>query len=317
MRKIRRGFTLLELIIVIVILGIVAKFGVELLIRAYDYYIQSLAEHRYQAQSEVAVEQVANRLQYRIPGSEIVRQSNTANFQTTGFTSLASTTDDNSTITILEWVGVDADGWRGDENSRLPTWSGFIDVEGTIADADNTILVTRGSDMTRVGNVIAALSPSRATGTWNGNGLGLFFIQDTNFNVMNGFDWNGTAAIDQSGTVHPVNRRVADNNFTATVGNFQGRKIYEFYKLSWTAYALEHNTASHQLRLYYDYRPWNGDRYTLRADNTVPPSVVLMENVDTFRYLSIGDAIKVQVCIRDTNLFSTGAFSICKEKTVF
>lgn len=321
MKKLRRGFTLLELIIVIVILGIVAKFGVELLIRAYDYYIQSLAEHRYQTQSEVAVEQIANRLQYRLPGSEIVRQSNTANFQTTGFTTLASTVDDGSSITVLEWVGVDADGWRGDENSPLPTWSGFIDVEGTIANPVNTLLVTRGSDMTRVDNVIQSLSPSRASATWNGNGLGLFFIQDSNFNVMNGFGWDGVAPIaDQNRTVHPVNRNTADNNFTAAVGNFQGQKIYEFYKLSWTAYALEHDTTDplHRvIRLYYDYRPWNGDTYRQRRDGSTPPSVVLMDNVDTFRYLSIGDAIKVQVCVRDVNLFTTGAFSICKEKTVF
>lgn len=301
MKTIRRAFTLLELVIVIVILGIVAKYGVELLIRAYDYYIQSLSESRFQAQSEVAVEQIANRLSYRLPGSEIVRQGSL-----TTFTPLASTTDDpSSTVTILEWIGLDADGWRGDGASTRPTWSGFIDVDGTIAlgTGNETQLMTPESNTSRVTNAVTALLPSGTMGN-----MGLFFIQDTNFNVMNGLGWNAQVT-DQTRTVHPVNSTVNDR-LAAAVTNFSNQKIYEFYKLSWTAYALRHDRTTGELRLIYNYRPWDGQTF---ANGT---SVVLMQNVDTFRYLSIGDAIKVQVCTRDLNL-TTGAYSVCKEKTVF
>lgn len=299
MRKLRRAFTLIELIIVIVILGIVAKYGVELLIRAYDYYIQSLSESRFQAQSEVAVEQIANRLSYRLPGSEIVRQGSLSTF-----TPLASTTDDpTSNVTILEWIGLDGDGWRGDGGSTLPTWSGFIDVDWTMTLAADQ-LMTPESNTTRINAVLSTLAPS---GTFTGN-LGLFFLQDTNFNVTQGLGWNGIVT-DQTRTVHPVDSS-ANDRLAATVTNFTGQKIYEFYKLSWTAYALRHDRTTGELRLIYDYRPWDGQTY---QNGT---SVVLMENVDTFRYLSIGDAIKVQVCTRDLNL-TTGAYSVCKEKTVF
>lgn len=308
MIKMKKAFTMIELIIVIVVMGIVGKYGIEILIQAYDYYISNTADNRFQGQSEAAVEQIANRLTYRIPGSEIVRQESTG---LNNYGSIATVADDNiPNITVLEWVGYDIDGWRGDGASTDPTWSGFIDLNASEAQA-NTILVTSESNNTRIDSVVTALSPRRFAGAWNGSGYGLFFIQDSNFNVQDGFGWNGVAVADQSLTVHPVD--LALNQLTASVGNFGGRNMYEFYKLSWTAYALQHNATTGELRLYYDYRPWLGETYANGA------STVLMENVDTFRFRSAGDAIKVQVCIKDKNLFknNTEEFAVCKEKTVF
>ncbi|MDP1615153.1 MAG: hypothetical protein Q8L68_05085, partial [Methylococcales bacterium] len=252
-------------------------------------------------------EQVANRLTYRVPGSEIVRQQSTG---LNTFGSIATVADDGiANTTVFEWVGYDIDGFRGDGTSTRPTWSGFIDLAASQGLA-NTALSSPESNLTRINATIAALSPSG----FNGNGLGMFFIQDSNFDVINGFGWNGVAIANQLSTVHPVSVTANDQLSTANGGNFGGQKISEFYKLSWTAYALEHNATSGQLRLYYDYRPWNGQTYTNGS------SVLLMENVDTFSLRSIGDAIKVQVCIRDKSLFTNNAakeFSICKEKTVF
>lgn len=305
MKKIRHAFTLIELVIVIVVMGIVAKFGIELLIRAYDYYIANLAENRFQVQSEVAVEQIAARLRYRIPGSEVV------SFDVGTATSAASATDDtNATTVVFQWVGYDIDGLRGDGNSVLPTWSGLIDINATMA-LTNTTLSTPETNATRINNMIGTLSPSHASWTAN-DALGLFFINDANFNVKTDFGWNGTAISGQTHAAHPVNA-TTDNQLVSNSGTFSGQKIYNFYKLSWTAYALVHNRSTGTLTLYYDYRPWNGDTYASGS------SAVLMEHVDGFRVQSLGDAFKVQVCIRDTNLFNQnqGAFSICKEKTVF
>lgn len=309
MRYGRPAFTMIELIFVIVIMGIVGKFGMELLFQAYNHYLINSADNRFQIQSEAAVEQIANRLSYRILGSEIVRQQSTG-LGTYG--SIATVADDGiANITVLEWVGYDIDGWRGDANNHLPTWSGFIDLSSTVASATTTI-VSPETNNTRIDAVLAALSPRRAAGTWNGTGLGLFFIQDSNFNVIDGFGWNGIALTNQSTTTHPVSAGLGQ--FTTSVaGNFSGQNVYEFYKLSWTAYALIHDAVSGRLSLVYDYRPWNGEGY---ANGT---EITLMENVDTFRFVSAGDAIKIQVCIKDRNLFKNTSeeFSVCKEKTVF
>lgn len=309
--QVRKAFTMLELVFVIVIMGIVGKFGVELLFQAYNYYLYNQADNRFQAQSEAAVEQIANRLQYRIPGSEIVRLDNAPGV----YNSPASVNQalvNAANVTVLEWVGYDIDGWRGDGNSTLPLWSGFIDVKATKANGNTAILNTSETNASRILNVWQALSPSG----FNGVGAGVFFVQDSNFNVQSGFGWDGNLIANQTTTVHRVNVTAGnDNILSTTVSTFSGQNIYEFYKLSWTAYALVYDKAARTLTLYYDYRPWNGQSY---ANGT---SEVLMENVDTFRFRSAGDAMKVQVCIQDAKLFQdnngTGAFSICKEKTVF
>ena len=71
------------------------------------------------------------------------------------------------------------------------------------------------------------------------------------------------------------------------------------------------NSGNGTLTLYYNYQPWLGERYT---DGN---SSVIMEDIDTFRLRSVGDIIKVQLCVRDSNISRDGGYSICKEKTVF
>lgn len=66
-----------------------------------------------------------------------------------------------------------------------------------------------------------------------------------------------------------------------------------------------------QLWLYYNFQPWNGQTYT---DGN---SSILMNNVATFRYMSVGSLIKIQLCVSDANISHGGGYSICKEQTIF
>lgn len=315
MKKFKKAFTLIEMIIVIVIMGIASKFGAELLMRAYEDYVYGTANNRLMAESEAAVTQIANRLQYRIKESIIFREGGDVNGTfINSFTSLASANYNSidSNTTVVEWVGYDNDGWRGDGSSTKPTWSGIIDLEH--ASASNTILISPESNATRISSVISALS----YGSFNGAGSALFFIGDESVNVNDGFGWNGNAIVDQNDTnLHRVN--FGTGQFTSNnADNFSGVDIYEYYRLAWTAYALEfHRWTDGQgvergtVWLYYNYRPWLGENYTNGE------KVVLMENVQTLRFSSIGDVLKVQVCVGDGNIFKKGAYSVCKEKTVF
>lgn len=309
----KRAFTLIELIIVIVIVGIASKFGIELMMRAYEDYVYGSANNRLSAQSEAAVTQIANRLQYRIKESVIFREGSDTNgtFITT-FSSLGTATSTNTNTTyVYEWIGYDNDGWRGDGNSTLPTWSGILDLDA--AGANNANLISPESNSTRIGNVINALSPRGFTGA----GSALFFIGDESVNVNNGFAWNGTALSDQSANLHPVN--LGSGNFVPSVGNFTNINVYEYYRLAWTAYALEFQRWTDgagvergTLWLYYDYRPWLGENYAQHGRKAV-----LMENVQTIVFKSLGDVLKIQVCVGDGDIFKKGAYSVCKEKTIF
>lgn len=307
----KRAFTLIELIIVIVIVGIASKFGVELMMRAYEDYVYGSVNNRLSAQSEAAVTQIANRLQYRIKESMIFREGDDINTYINDFNSTAIASDSNRSVRVFEWVGYDIDGWRGDGNSTLPTWSGIIDLDA--AGATNVNLISPESNATRIGNVINALSPRGFTGA----GSALYFIGDESVNVNNGFAWNGTALSNQSANLHPV--ILGTGNFVPSTGNFSTIDVYEYYRLAWTAYALVLNRTIDgsgiergTLWLYYDYRPWLGENYVNHGRRAL-----LMENVETLRFNSIGDVLKIQVCVGDGDIFKKGAYSVCKEKTIF
>ncbi|MDD3597899.1 prepilin-type N-terminal cleavage/methylation domain-containing protein [Sulfuricurvum sp.] len=295
MKYSKRAFTLIEMVIVIVIMGIIGKFGTDLLMNSYQNYIYGVATNRLLAQSEAGAEQIANRLQYRIKESVIVRNGG-------GFDSIATSTAAGNNM-IVEWIGYDIDGWQGDA-ATTPTWSGIIDVDN--AAATPIILISPMTSTARATAVINALSP-RGLGI---NGAAIFFIGDESVSVAQGFGWNG--AVGQSGNMHRIMAGGNVDEFAPQTGIFAGVDVYEYYRLAWTAYALVLN--GNTLNLVYDYRPWLGET---RANGT---SVVLAENVNSFRMRSIGDVLKIQLCITDKGVFNVDTeskgYAVCKEKTI-
>ena len=216
----RTAFTMIELIFVIVVIGIIAKFGVEFLIKAYDGYIFSTVQNRLQTQTEVSLEQITNRLQYRIKSSIIARDNDGV---ATHYRALASA---NGTETILEWVGYDIDGLRGGATTA-PTWSGFIDLTGSTA----TALQSLGTNTTDTNSTISKLSGGLA-GIANS---AIFFIGG-NSNA-DGFGWDGTVIADNSHAMHPIGADAQVSHLVPT-SNLTNTDAYEYYQLAWTAYAL-------------------------------------------------------------------------------
>ena len=214
----RTAFTMIELVFVIVVIGIIAKFGVEFLIKAYDGYIFSTVQNRLQTQTETALEQITNRLQYRIKSSIIARK-------TTGVYNPLANAD--GTETILEWVGYDIDGLRG---TTAPTWSGFIDLASSSAG----VLQSLGTNTTNANTIITSLS-SGIAGIANS---AIFFIGGNS--DVNGFGWDGTAITDNTHAMHPIG---VDAQVSHLVPNsdLNGTDAYEYYQLAWTAYALVWN----------------------------------------------------------------------------
>ncbi|OHE06168.1 type II secretion system protein [Sulfurimonas sp. RIFOXYB12_FULL_35_9] len=296
MRK--SAFTLLELIFVIVIIGILSKFGIELLFQAYKNFIFSNVNNALQSNSAAAVETIASRLQYRIKDSVIARinSGNQNDFQ-----ALASSSY-GDTATILEWVGSDIDGFRGDS---LPMWSGIIDLRHP--NTNESVLVSPGTNTGALNTLIEVLS----NGGSDINDSALYFIgSDSDIKTGYGWDGNLTAINTQNGAMHPIHSvNGQPTQFAPALGDFTGIDVYEYYQLAWSAYAVVHTPADGNLTLYYDYQPWQGDGYA-----NANGKVVLMENVDTFRFRAVGSIVKIQVCVK-TDLM--GDYSLCKEKTIF
>ena len=222
--QVRRAFTMLEAIFVIVIMGIIAKFGVEFFIKAYDSYIFSNVQNRLETQTGTALEEIANRLQYRIKPSVIVRD----NTNPLGSWRSLADAQNNGVETILEWVGYDIDGFRGNGN---PYWSGFIDLDDPAHTTTDLI-----SPMTNTNDINTSINVL-SNGTANVESSAIFF---TGSNTdINGYGWGG-AINDQNHTAHPIKSiTTGPTTLIAKTGTtFSGEDVYEYYKLAWTAYAL-------------------------------------------------------------------------------
>lgn len=289
------AFTLLELIFVIVIIGILSKFGIELISQAYKNFIFSNINNELQANSEFAVETIASRLQYRIKDSVIARELDNSYHALAGYS--------DTTAPILEWIGSDIDGFRGDS---LPYWSGVIDLNLSSANK----LVSPQTDTAQISSLISELSYGKSSI----NDAAVYFVgSDSDIGM---YGWGGVALSEHTESIiHPINAGTNPNEFISGISgkDFSGTDIYEYYQLAWTAYAVgisDYNATSKTgtLMLYYNYRPWKGERYT---DGN---SSKIMDNVSTFQFRAIGSVVKIQVCV---NSDLTREYSLCKEKTIY
>jgi len=304
----RLAFTMIELIFVIVLMGIIGKFGFEFLAQAYTTYIHQKINHTLQTNSAMAVEQIAKRLEYRIKDSVIARETKTTDAIPIG------QVDTTKTYYVLEWLAFDNEGFRGVDK---PYWSGIIDLNKSSA----TTLYSPDTNTSKINQLIETLSYNDS----NLSNAALYFI-GSNADVKRDFAWAGTeynqSRIDaQLGAIHPIQAVTTgtetEKKFQSSTGtDFTGIDIYEYYQLTWTAYAIvmedyDNNEKSGRLVLYWDYQPWENETIANAEHN-----VTIMENVSTFQFTSIGSIIKIQVCT-NSNLLEDEEYSLCKEKTVY
>ena len=296
-RKIRKAFTMMELVFVITIMGLLATFGVEFMIQSYQSYLFSRINNRLQNESATAVEFIAKRLSHRIQDSVIVRDLGTGTF-----TSVQNAADVNSSI--LEWIGSDIDGWRG---NSLPFWSGIIDLDADIGFTNR--LTSPETNTSAMDELIQTLSYDVTNGIHNS---ALYFI-GSNSDIDTGYGWSGANSAymqDQNGTMHPIIDNGGDiSQFLPPSTDFTGVDVYEYYKHAWTAYAIVHS-ADGNLTLHYDYQPWAGEIYSNSSQ-----TALIMQNVTTFQYKAIGSLIKIQVCVESE--LTGEEYAICKEKTIY
>ena len=291
----RYAFTMLELIFVIIIMGIIGKFGVEFLAQSYKTFIQTTINNELHANSSNALQFIAKRLQYRIAASTIKRIGTSEIF--VGVTEVVNNPE---TYNVIEWIGYDIDGYRG---VNKPLWSGIIDLHPSVT--TKTQLKTIDTNLTSVNEIINALSNTTSS---IADAAIMFNAED--FSPQS-FGWNGSSVLanQASSAIHPI--KANGDNFESNLGtDFSGMTIYNRYMLAWTAYAIVHDGS--KLTLYYNYQPWKGDKFT---DGT---SQILMENVDTFRIKTnpSGGIFSIILCV-NSDLIVGEEHSICKEKIIF
>jgi prepilin-type N-terminal cleavage/methylation domain-containing protein len=211
------AFSMLELVFVIVILGIVASIGSEMIVKVYESYIVQRAEHRATLKTELAATQIANRLASAIPGTVYrIRTNDTYESIESDFVGGATGDDYKG----LQWVSRDTDSFSA---AATPGWSGFCDI---IASAQ-TSLSTPGSNLVLTNDIIDNLSDDNKD---IGDAV-IYFPEDTTaHNIADGI--GGLITLDSNAS-----------------------RIVEHYKLAWSSYALMVDPADGHLYLYYNFSP--------------------------------------------------------------
>lgn len=310
--KKRTAFTMIELVMVIVVLGIVASIGAEILAKLYENYLRTRAINQLQSQTEITLEQIAKRLQFRIKDS--VRAKNAA------WVSLPNAVAGDN---IIEWIGISNESFLGEHNgtSVVPGWSGLIDMDDANTAFAAQTLETPGSRLDFANNTIKALTNNTVAmdGTavkfpaiiFKGTKPGTF----ANYYPPTTIYENAVTCIANNCAANPTTFSLP-GGLANLNGNANG-DLYEQYYLVHTAYALVPTGGANDfnLTLRYNYQPWAGEAYDDAA--VIAAERVLAEHVSTFRIRQDGDVVRIKLCIHDNNQSGNFDFSACKEKVIY
>ena len=314
--KCHRAFTLIELIFVIVILGVVASIGSSIIAQVFGGYITQRSVHDASLKTELAINQLSNRLSYRINDSLLARDpDSTGNIPVTDYYSARNVPlAKRNTYSALEWISYDSDSF---EAFKQPRWSGFCDLGSPSTDFGRILSI--GSKHTNMYKIKAHYN----TGIDDAHGGAIRFMTSSyasnnpNARVYDSTCmYAGTAA----GCMFPVGlgtNSVLSFPTTNAGDRTAGQMVYsEFYQYAISAFAVVPENKStingvevFDLNFYYGYQPWEGEYFKQGK------SATLIKNVSVFRFRKEQNSIRLKICVIE-RISDTDQISICKEKAV-
>ena len=320
----KKAFTLLELVVVIVVLGIIAMMSFNAIMNIYSNYFQTRTVNELETQTEIALEQISKRLEHRIKPSVIARKTDGA------FLALNdSGVNLDAKYEILEFIpyayeifndviSLDANDNVIEQGGKAGRYSGYVDLAKS---SPATGLISPGSNFTTgVVETIKDLTCREDTNatcvdfTKKDGGVVAIF-SDVYYNVQSSFGYsNGTVPV--SLDIAKVGVKSTDGN-TLEISGFDGKQISEQYHLAYTANAIVPEQSADpkdaangvfDLNLYYDYRPWMGEKYKPNGEKAT-----LAKNVTRFVFTEKNGVIVLKLCMRAKN----SEITICKSKAVY
>lgn len=310
----KRAFTLLELVVVIVVLGIIAMMSFNAIMNIYSNYFQTKTVNELETQTEIALEQISKRLEHRIKPSVIARKTDGA------FLALNdSGVNLNAEYEILEFIPYAYEIFNDvpSGSNKAGRYSGYADLAKS---SPATGLISPGSNFsTEVVETIKDLTCKDDTRndkcvdfTKKDGGVVAIF-SDVYYNVQDSFGYKGDITkLD----IAKVGVKSTDGN-TLEISGFGGKQISEQYHLAYTANAIvpeqsadpkDATNGVFDLNLYYDYRPWMGEKYKPNGEKAT-----LAKNVTRFVFTEKNGVIVLKLCMRAKN----SEITICKSKAVY
>ena len=325
----KRAFTLLELVVVIVVLGIIAMMSFNAIMNIYSNYFQTRTVNELETQTEIALEQISKRLEHRIKPSVIARKPSGE------FLALNdSGVNLDAKYEILEFIpyayeifndviSLDANDHVIEQGGKAGRYSGYADLAKS---SPATGLISPGSNFTTgVVETIKDLTCRDETRdatcvdfTKKDGGVVAIF-SDVYYNVQSSFGYsNGTVPVSLDiAKVGVKGGQSGLNGDTLEISGFDGKQISEQYHLAYTANAIVPEQSADpkdaangvfDLNLYYDYRPWMGEKYKQNGEKAT-----LAKNVTRFVFTEKNGVIVLKLCMRAKN----SEITICKSKAVY
>ncbi|MDO9208044.1 MAG: type II secretion system protein [Sulfuricurvum sp.] len=303
----RRGFTFIELLFVIVIMGIVGGVALEAIRQYYEGIYRTQEYSKRVAEADHILEQLSKYFETAIMNSIV-------NLDRDAATGCYGPPEENDAADYtVAFVAVDEDSLRGISGNR-PGWSEDVTVAGLV-------LAAADANYTMADTVIGGLFP--------GSGLAQSAIYDSNItferddnSTCSRYNWDGAGGLAGFHTINSFTSTAltldADLEHNAT----NGRRKY----LIRTGYAFR-VLDDGNFTMYSNFRPWRNEHYTAGSQNILGRNVASFyvdyngtdfqaENNLTDR----GLVWRLKVCMRglDTNLSvsNTKTNEICRERRV-
>jgi len=297
----RNGFTMIELLFVIVIMGVVGGFALDTVRQYYENIFRTHEYTKQVADADHILEQLSKYFETAINASIV-------NLDETNPNTCYGTPGTNNGDFTVAFVAVDDDSLRGINGQ--PGWS-----EDTLLQ-NNNILSALDADYTVADTIITALYPTSSLVN-----SAVYDADSMDVDACTRFNWNGLG----TQGYHTITATPTATTLPLAIGNAatDGKRKY----LMRTAYAFQVQENG-DFTMYSNFRPWLGETYM-----TATRQDILGQNVAHFSInynaqdfqnnANINDRgmiWKLKVCMTgiDANLSESTAASqqICRERSV-
>jgi prepilin-type N-terminal cleavage/methylation domain-containing protein len=320
----KKSFTLIELTIVIVILGILGTISIEILHKLANNYIMQKEINKLSLKTDLVLNIISSKLKTRIKNSVIASKCDENGNPLDDFIAISQLNSKNKDkYKALEWLSYSIYSKRGMWNNNLnrisPGWSGFVDLKNTKDYGNDKYKITLPDSNFSIVQEI----DGNWTEAWGIKGYENVFDNNLDVLIFSGADGRGDFGdinnsygwYEHNATkVFSINR-IGDIELNITaIDESNSTTVYEGYYIVNTAVAIVPVKVGdeYNLTLYFNYYPWKKQKYT-DGNNSV-----LASHVTQFKFKEENGLMRIYLCLTSENKkLSDYNLTFCKEKVIF
>ncbi len=324
----KKSFTLMELIVVIVIISIISNVSIEILQKVFYNYITTKKLNELSTKADIALNIISANLKNSVKNSIIAVECNASlpvseklscesDFKKNYIPIEEINSLNSYRFNVIEWLYVSVYSkkgmWSEAKKAIQPGWSGFVDLKKTLkSGTDEYNITSEDSNFT----IVKAIDEAWFN-KWNVSVKDIF-KEEFDVLIFGGSDAKGDIEDinDSYGYYQSEARKVfAINQISDTRINIKAfsesnlTDVYEKYYIVRSAMAVvpvyNAETKDYNLTLRFNYFPWKKQTY-IDANASL-----IIDHVKEFSFKKENGVIKLHLCIHYMSL------NICKEKALF